>query len=339
MKSPQTYDDVPTLVREFLYYLLTIRGRSPRTVEGYYIDLRTYMRYLKCQKELGHIPEVLSKMDCADIPQEVFLSVGLSDVYAYLHCTQQQLGNVAATRSRKTSALRSFYKYLNTKTALLPENPLKDLEVPTLRKSMPKYLTLEQSQKLLSVVEGKDQSRDYCIITLLLNCGMRLSELVGINTYDIRDNTIKLLGKGNKERVIYLNDACLTAIHNHLQTRKHPTAQEHQYALFLSSQGKRLSGRRVEQIVESNLKKAGLGEMGYSPHKLRHTAATLMYQHGNVDIRILKDVLGHANLGTTEIYTHVSSVQLEKAADASPLSSEKAKPRKKQGLIENEESE
>ncbi len=332
-----SFHDVPASVREFLFYMLTIRGRSPRTVDGYHIDLRTYMRYLKCQKVLGSIPEDFSQVDCSDLPSDIFLSISLSDVYAFLHCTQQQLGNQAATRSRKTSALRSFYKYLNTKTTLLPENPLKDLEVPTLRKSMPKYLTLDEAQKLLAVVDGPQQSRDYCLITLLLNCGMRLSELVGINLDDIRENTVKLLGKGNKERIVYLNDACLLSLSDYLQVRKHPKSDQHKNALFLSERGSRISGRRVEQIVENNLQKAGLGGMGYSPHKLRHTAATLMYQHGNVDIRILKEILGHANLGTTEIYTHVSNTQLALASQASPLSGEKAKPRKKRGNDDTED--
>jgi len=198
---------------------------------------------------------------------------------------------------------------------------------------MPKYLTLEQSIQLLSVVDGPHSERDYCIITLLLNCGMRLSELVGINLQDIREDTIKLLGKGNKERIIYINSACKAAIDAYLSVRETPIKESEKNAFLLSGRNTRLTGRRVEQIVEDNLKKAGLSGMGYSPHKLRHTAATLMYQHGNVDIRVLKELLGHANLGTTEIYTHISNKQLEKAAAASPLSSLKApkvKPRTNQ---------
>ena len=198
---------------------------------------------------------------------------------------------------------------------------------------MPKYLTLEQSIQLLSVVDGPHRERDYCIITLLLNCGMRLSELVGINLQDIREDTIKLLGKGNKERIIYINSACKAAIDAYLSVRETPIKESEKNAFLLSGRNTRLTGRRVEQIVEDNLKKAGLSGMGYSPHKLRHTAATLMYQHGNVDIRVLKELLGHANLGTTEIYTHISNKQLEKAAAASPLSSLKApkvKPRTNQ---------
>jgi len=330
------FTDCPQIAQDFLYYMMTIKGRSVRTVEAYHVDLRLYFRYLKCSKVLSSFPDKLDDVRCDDLDSNVILSINLSDAYAYLHYLQQQRDNSAATRSRKVSALKSFYKYLNTKTMLLKENPLKDLEVPSLKKSMPKYLTLEQSVKLLTVIDGPQRERDYCIITLLLNCGMRLSELVGINLQDIREDTIKLLGKGNKERIIYINSACKTAINDYLRVRETPIKESEKNALFLSGRNTRLTGRRVEQIVEENLKKAGLSGMGFSPHKLRHTAATLMYQHGNVDIRVLKELLGHANLGTTEIYTHVSNEQLEKAATASPLSD--MKPVKKKKPLEEDET-
>lgn len=323
--------DVPQIAQDFLFYMMTIKGRSVRTVAAYHVDLRLFFRYLKCAKVLHRLPDNLDDVKCDDLDPNIILNITLSDAYAYLHYIQQQRENGPATRSRKVSALKTFYKYLNTKTTMLKENPLKDLEVPALKKSMPKYLTLEQSMDLLSVVDGPHRERDYCIITLLLNCGMRLSELVGINLQDIREDTIKLLGKGNKERIIYINSACKSAIDAYLRVRETPIKESEKNAFLLSGRNTRLTGRRVEQIVEENLKKAGLSGMGYSPHKLRHTAATLMYQHGNVDIRVLKELLGHANLGTTEIYTHISNKQLEKAAAASPLSSveaPKAKPRK-----------
>ncbi|MBR5558662.1 MAG: tyrosine recombinase XerC [Oscillospiraceae bacterium] len=323
------FSDCPQIAQDFLFYMMTIKGRSVRTVEAYHVDLRLYFRYLKCIKVLRSFSDDIESLRCDDLDPNIILSASLSDAYAYLHYLQQQRDNSAATRSRKVSALKSFYKYLNTKTTLLKENPLKDLEVPSLKKSMPKYLTLEQSIQLLSVVDGPHRARDYCIITLLLNCGMRLSELVGINLQDIREDTIKLLGKGNKERIIYINQACKTAIEDYLRVRETPIKEADKHALLLSGRNTRLTGRRVEQIVEENLKKAGLSGMGFSPHKLRHTAATLMYQHGNVDIRVLKELLGHANLGTTEIYTHVSNEQLEKAATASPLSDMKPVRKKK----------
>lgn len=322
MKSLRSYSDCPQILRDFLFYMLTIRGRSPKTVDAYYIDLRTFLRFIKCHKVLNKLPENLSQVTIEDLTSQTICSITLSDVYEFLNYLQTDRSNEATTRSRKVSAIRSFYKYLTTKTSLLKENPVKDLEVPSIRKSMPKYLNLEESRRLLSVVDGKQKERDYCIITLLLNCGMRLSELVGINLENIRDNTVRLLGKGNKERIIYLNEACVRSLEDYLKVRKMPLKESERNALFLSSQGRRMSPRRVEQIVEENLKKAQLSGCGYSPHKLRHTAATLLYQHGNVDIRILKEILGHASLGTTEIYTHISDKQLEKAAAASPLAKE-----------------
>lgn len=303
--------------------MLTIRGRSPKTVDAYYIDLRTFLRFIKGQKVLGNLPENLSDISIDDLSNDIICTITLSDVYEFLNYLQSIRSNEATTRSRKVSAIRSFFKYLTTKTTLLKENPVKDLEVPSIRKSMPKYLTLDEAKQLLSVIDGKQKERDYCIITLLLNCGMRLSELVGINLDSIREDTVRLLGKGNKERIIYLNEACIRALENYFKVRKMPVKESERNALFLSAQGRRMSPRRIEQIVEENLKKAQLNGSGYSPHKLRHTAATLLYQHGNVDIRILKEILGHSNLGTTEIYTHISDKQLEKAAAASPLAQEK----------------
>ena len=323
MKPIRSYYDCPQIMRDFLFYMLTIRGRSPKTVDAYYIDLRTFFRFIKGYKVLKALPEDLAQLSIEDLTTDTICSITLSDVYEFLNYLQTSRGNEATTRSRKVSAIRSFFKYLTTKTNLLEENPVKDLEVPAVRKSIPKYLNLEESKLLLSVVDGKQKERDYCMITLLLNCGMRLSELVGINLDSIRDDTVRLLGKGNKERIIYLNEACVDALAAYLKVRKIPKKETDRYALFLSAQGRRVSPRRVEQIVEENLKKAQLSGRGYSPHKLRHTAATLLYQHGNVDIRILKEILGHANLGTTEIYTHISDKQLEKAAAASPLAKEK----------------
>ncbi|MDL2232997.1 tyrosine recombinase XerC [Ruminococcaceae bacterium OttesenSCG-928-L11] len=314
------YNDCPQLLKDFLFYLLTIRGRSQRTVHAYYIDLRTFLRYIKSIKTPIDPQLEFHEIPIDDIDVEMLASITLSDVYAYLNYVMTQRENNAKTRSRKVSSIRAFFRYLTVNTTTLKENPVKDLEVPNSKKSMPKYLTLEESLELISHIDTRDSARDYCIITLFLNCGMRLSELVGINTYDIRGNTLKLLGKGNKERIIYLNEACLFAIDQYMQVREPPQNAAHRDALFLSKRGTRLTARRVQQIVESCLKSAGLSGKGYSPHKLRHTAATLMYQHGNVDIRVLKEILGHANLATTEIYTHVANSQIENAANQSPLS-------------------
>ena len=315
--------DCPVLLRDFLFYMETIKGRSSRTVEAYYIDLRTFLRFLAIKKGLyptGTDPDAIK---IADLPEELLKSATLSDAYEFLNYTITERGNNAKTRARKVSALRSFYKYLTNKAGILKEDPLKDLEVPALKKTLPKYLTLEECQELLTHVQSKYPERDLCILILFLNCGMRLSELVGIDLSDIsttqdHGTTLRLTGKGNKERIVYLNQACIQAIEQYLPTRKTVPHGKDRDALFLSSRGTRITPRRVEQIVTQMLMLAGLDGKGYSVHKLRHTAATLMYQNG-VDIRILQTMLGHVNLGTTEIYTHISDSQLEQASSLSPL--------------------
>ena len=313
------YDDCFKELKDFLFYMLTIRGRSARTVDAYYIDLRTFFRYLQMQKNTAFANMMLDEIDISDFAFKELTQITLSDVYAFLNYTLSERSNSANTRARKVSSIRAFFKYLTVTAALIQDNPVKNLEMPSVRKTLPKYLTLEESIELLTNIHTKYTERDYCIITLLINCGMRLSELVGINLQDIRTDTIKLLGKGNKERIVYLNDACLHALEQYMPIRATIVTAKDRNALFISRNGRRLTPRRVEQIVEECLRKAGLAGKGYSPHKLRHTAATLMYQHGNVDIRVLKELLGHANLSTTEIYTHVSNIQLEQAAERSPL--------------------
>jgi len=298
-------------------------------VEAYYTDLRTFLRYIKQQSGRADAETPFAKISIEDVTIEQIQEITLSDVYAFLNYTMSQRENQSKARARKVSSIRSFFKYLTTKAGLLGENPVKDLELPSSKKSIPKYLTLEESLELLSAVSTSSPQRDTCILVLFLNCGMRLSELVGINIQDIRGNTVRLLGKGNKERIVYLNDACLFAVEQYLEVRVPPTDVTHKNALFISSRGTRLTPRRVQQIVEDCMRTAGLSNRGYSPHKLRHTAATLMYQHGGVDIRVLKEILGHSNLATTEIYTHVSDKQIEKAANASPLANVKFPPKRK----------
>jgi len=329
-------DDCPEYLREFLFYMETIKGRSSRTVDGYYIDLREFMRYVK--KKHGLCPTDTQEKDVkiADLPFSCIEEIKLADAHEFLYYCQNEHGNNAKTRSRKVSALRSFYKYLTVATNKLKTNPLEHLEVPSTKKALPKYLTLDQARTLLVNVDSSFPERDYCIITLFLNCGMRLSELVGLNKSDVitdRENgtvSLRLLGKGNKERIVYLNEACTTAINEYYKAMSGDSAAKRidKNAMFLNNRGGRISGRRVEQIVETCLKNAGLSGMGFSPHKLRHTAATLLYQNGGVDIRILQELLGHVSLATTEIYTHVSSEQLENAAQKSPIKNEKPPKRK-----------
>ena len=327
----------PQLLRDYLIYMSTIKGRSPRTVEAYYNDLRLFLRYLMATRSGAPLPTDdpnLESISFASISEEMILSARLSDAYSFLAYVQSVNQNNAKTRARKVSSLRGFYKYLQSKAGRLEENPMEQLEIPAQRKSLPKYLTLDESLHLESI-EGKDRERDYCIITILLNCGIRLSELVGIKLSDIRDDTLTVLGKGNKERMVYLNSACLNAIAEYLAVRPEPPKDADKPYLLVSSRTRApLTPRRVEQIVETHLKAAGLGGRGYSPHKLRHTAATLMYQYGDVDIRVLKEILGHVNLGTTEIYTHVSNDQIANAADRNPLSHVKSKPPKKEAETE-----
>lgn len=299
----------------------TIKGRSPRTVDGYYIDLRSFIRFLMIKNSVvsSYLDYSEIKINSADF--SLIKNATRQDAMEFLSEFQRNHDNQAKARSRKVSAIRSFYKYLTVSAGKLTENPMLNLETPSLKKALPKFLTLEQALELLTHVETNFTERDYCIITLFLNCGMRLSELCGINISDIHDNRLKLLGKGNKERIVYLNNSCLTAIDNYLAVLNsgEKIKRVDKNALFLNNRGQRIGPRRVEQIVEECLQKAGLDGMGISPHKLRHTAATLLYQDAGVDIRVLKELLGHESLSTTEIYTHVSNRQIEDASNKSPL--------------------
>lgn len=331
--------DAPQVLRDYLFYMLTIKGRSQRTVDAYYLDIRTFFRFLVMQKKLCNDDLEFKQLPIDSVTIDVLRTVTLSDAYEFLHYISTDRSNAAKTRSRKVSALKSFFKYLSDKVHLIPANPIAELEVPSVKKSLPKYLTLEQCLELLKNVDGDYKERDFCIITWFLNCGMRLSELCGINITDIRDQTVRLLGKGNKERIVYLNDACMDALKTYLNVRNsHPIAPTDKNALFLNRRGKRLGARRVEQIVDEQLKKAGLDQYGFSVHKLRHTAATIMYQYGNVDIRVLQEILGHANLGTTQIYTHISNEQMKDATRSTPLSNFSApKPKKTKQKTELED--
>lgn len=316
----------PDFIRDFLTYSETIRGKSSRSVEGYYIDLQVFFRYLLLVR--GKVPKdtEFKKIDISTADIELVRSVTISDLYAFMVFCKNELGNNTATRARKTSTIRIFFKYLSLQTHQIETNPAELLEAPKLKQSLPKHLSLEDSLELLNAVDGPNAKRDYCILTLFLNCGLRLSELCGLNLSDITaDGVMTVTGKGNKERIVYLNDACREAVRAYIAVRPGDLPVTERNALFVSRNHRRISNKTVQHIVKSYLAKAGLGDMGYSTHKLRHTAATLMYQHGNVDIRVLKDILGHSNLGTTQIYTHVSDKQIKNAVDANPLSKVKEK--------------
>lgn len=311
-------DEAPDIIKQFLLYMQNIKGRSLKTVDEYYIDLRTFFRFINMNRKLVDSSLEFDEIKIDNVNSDLIASVTLRETYEFMNYLLRERNNNQASRARKTSSLRQFYKYLE-RNHIIESNPLKDLETPKIKKSLPKYLTLEQSIELLNAVEGENYYRDYCILTLFLNCGLRLSELVGLNFSDIRtDNTMRVLGKGNKERVIYLNKACIDAINAYKKVRPVDGVKD-KNALFISRNHNRMSPKTVQAMVYKYLEKIGLNAQGYSCHKLRHTAATLMYQTGDVDIRVLKDILGHENLGTTEIYTHLSSRQLKQAAESNPL--------------------
>lgn len=320
----EEFSELPQLVQQYLLYLEAIKGHSELSVIEYASDLRTFFRFLARHKNLVPNNTDDNEIDLSPIDINFIKDITLNDAYQFLIYLKQERKNNETTRARRVIAIRRFFIYLTDNLGLLESNPMKNLDIPKTKKSLPKYLTLEEAEKLLAVVDGKYKERDYAIITLFLNCGMRLAELVSIDYNDIKaDGSLVITGKGNKERNVYLNTACLVAINNYLKVRPNEGVKDR--ALFLSSRNQRISPKTVQHIVYSNLDKAGLGDRGLSVHKLRHTAATLMYQHGDVDLLLLKEILGHENLGTTEIYTHISSDATKKAIEANPLSDKKSK--------------
>lgn len=317
----------PPILRDFLTYNETIKGKSSKTVDEYYLDLQTFFRYLLYIRNLVDKDTPFEKISIETVDAQLISTVTISDLYSFIVFCKDVRNNNAATRARKTSTLRIFFKYLTSQIHLLEINPAEMLDSPKVKSSLPKHLSLEDSIELLNCVDGPNKERDYCILTLFLNCGMRLSELCGLNLSDIHsDGTMRLLGKGNKERIVYLNSACEAAIQSYLAVRPNDSiVYTDRNALFISRNKRRISNKTVQHIVKTYIEKAGLAGKGYSTHKLRHTAATLMYQHGNVDIRVLKDILGHSNLGTTQIYTHISNAQIKNAIDSNPLADIKKK--------------
>ena len=322
--------EMPFIVQQYALYLRNIRGLSAHTVDEYCMDLRTFFRFIKRDRGLAGDENNLEAISVNDVDLDLIRSITTLDIFEFMNFVADSRNNMSSTRQRKSSSLKSFFKYLTVHEKLLMENPTENLTPPKKKKSLPHFLSLEQSIELLNAVEGPDKERDYCILVLFLNCGMRLSELVGINISDVLHNnsTIRILGKGNKERIVYLNQACLEAIESYLKVRPKDGVKDRN-ALFLSNRKTRISPKTVQFIVKKYLDKIGLSGPGYSVHKLRHTAATLMYRHGHVDIRVLQDILGHENLGTTEIYIHTSSTQMEDAANANPLSKVQNKKKKK----------
>ena len=309
------YHESPQVLNDFLSYIQTIKGSSPKTVKEYYLDLRMFFRYIKQKRgEVDDIP--FDEIPIKDIDIAYIKTITLSDAYDFLMYTVQdrpkhmnsdnsEIGLMAASRARKVSALRSFFKYLTDKAHLLDHNPIQNLEYPSVRRSLPKYLSMEESVELLESVDGPFKERDYCILMLFLNCGLRVSELCGLNISDIKENQIRVLGKGNKERFVYFGSACRKAIDVYLEERKQIELSDNR-ALFGSRDKNRISVTAVHRLVKKALLQAGLDSTQFSAHKLRHTAATMMLS-GGVDVKTVQEVLGHENLNTTQIYTHIEA--------------------------------
>lgn len=316
--------NLPESVVDFLNYLETIKGKSPNTIKGYEIDLTLFFRFLKIYKGLITDDSLdFSEIDIRDIDNSFVKKIKLTDLYAFLSFAEKQRENGSYARARKVAALKSYFKFLNGKAKIIDDNPTLELESPKINKRHPVYLSLDESVNLLSSLDkdNKNYYRDYCILTLFLNCGMRLSELCSIKLDKIKGDTLTIIGKGDKERTVYLNEACLKAIDNYLAVRDTSkcTPEDKEY-LLLSSRYKPINKRTVELLVKKHIFNSGLSNEKYTPHKLRHTAATLMYKHGNVDIRSLQSILGHENISTTQIYTHVDEEILRDAVNSNPLS-------------------
>lgn len=323
------YSDCPQILREFLIYHENIKGQSQLTISEYYLDLRMFLRFVKLMRCDMPIQTRLEDIDIKEIDISFIREIDTSDIFDFLSylandravnpdTAAPDYGISASSRARKLSAIKSFYKYLTVRTKQLEENPVADLEYPKLRKSLPKYLTLEQSSALLQAVSGQNQKRDYAILMLFLNCGIRRSELVGLNLSDVYEDRIRVVGKGNKERFVYFGAACRKAIDAYLPERNKKVLTDNR-ALFGSRDNNRISVTAVHRLVKKALMQAGLDSTQFSAHKLRHTAATMMLS-GGVDVKTVQEVLGHENLNTTQIYTHIENTELKIAAEANPLS-------------------
>ena len=314
------YEYIPDYAKNFLYYCRNIKNMSEKTVNEYYLDLRIFFRYLKIYKTDFNSSIPFNEIDASDVKIDVLEKINLTDLYEYLNYINIERNENVAARNRKISSLKSFFKYL-CKQGLLDNNPTTYLDAPKKPKELPIYLSIEECMALLENIDGTNKIRNYAIITLFLNCGLRLSELVNINIKNITGTTLRVVGKGNKTRDVHLNSACINAINEYLKIRPNEgISYEDRDALFISRHNKRISRRMVQTLVSNYIEKANLSNEKYSTHKLRHTAATLMHQNG-VDIRVLQEILGHENLGTTQIYTHLESKQIQDAMEKNPLNS------------------
>ena len=315
--------DIPDILMEFLEYHSTVRGHSDRTIMAYYTDLKILFRYLKRRRHLVDPKTPFNEIDITDVDLDFIKAIRMEELYRYQSFSPEMQNAThalsAASRCRRTSSVKSFFNYLTVKRHLLDHNVCQELDMPKRPASLPKYLEEAECERLLNACEGPYALRDYCILMLFMSCGLRVSELVSLNTTDIYEDHLRVIGKGNKERVVYFGDGCREAIDDYLMVRDEEQIEPgDKNALFISRDKCRISVRGVQKMVEKKLKMAGLDATRYSPHKLRHTAATLMLKNG-VDTRALQEVLGHSNLNTTQIYTHLDNAALHEAAMANPI--------------------
>ena len=317
------FEDASPDIVEYVRYLEVIAGKSANTAFNYYCDLRNFSKFMKRRRGLVPDDMEMKDIDPKGLDTAFWGSVSKEDIYEYLYFLSRECGNKKSSTARRLASLHGFYDYLVNQVNRLKQNPTASIRPPKQDKVLPKYLTAEQSKDLLECTQTQSDfpERDYCMVVLFLNCGMRLAELVGMDLEDIdlEQRQIRLFGKGHKERMVYLNDACVEALQLYLKKRNAMEGlNPREKAVFLTRRRKeRIGNRRVEQLITGAMKAAGL--KGFSTHKLRHTAATLMYQTGNVDILTLKQLLGHSSVGTTQIYTHLQEFQVRAAIEQNPL--------------------
>ena len=315
--------DAPDILMEFLEYHSTVRGHSDQTIAAYYLDLKILFRFLKRRRRLVDPTVPFSEIDITDIDIDFIKTIKIEELYRYQSFSPEMMQSSnalsAASRCRRTSSVKSFFQYLTAKRHLLEYNVCQELDMPKRQASLPRYLEESECDALLSACDGPFALRDYCMLMILLCCGLRVSELVSLNLTDVYEDHLRVIGKGNKERVVFFAEGCREALDDYLSARNpEHISPEDKNALFISRDHRRISVRGVQKMLDKKLKMAGLDASRFSPHKLRHTAATLMLKNG-VDTRALQEVLGHSNLNTTQIYTHLDNASLREAALANPI--------------------
>ena len=317
------FDDCPILLQDYLNYMLTIKGRSMLTVKEYYYDLKRFLKYIIMRKNLFgyNLNSNIDLIPISNIKKHDIKDIDITDLHAYISYCDNNFSDSTKTKARKISSIKSFFNYLYNTVELINKNPAEKMELPKLQKRNPIYLTLNESEKLLHAIKSEqndfNRARDLCIILIFLTCGLRISELTGINIDSIKEDKLSVIGKGNKERIVFLNDNCLYAIKKYLELRP---ISKNTNALFLSMQKRRISNRTIQLRLKKYIKISGLDPKLYTPHKLRHTAATLMYKYGNVDIRTIQSILGHTSVATTQIYTHLDDEDIKLGISKNPIS-------------------